>query len=217
MLPVSAHHYRAAFGSDGTTFLNKVSLVRPLSEDDGTAALIAQPPAAPDADPADSPIHVMQHFSKAALKLRRFTCTLIDCPTSVKLTDLTAPSDPVSASLPTTEQVTLRHETGENGELRGLQRDSRRCPIAGRDLVRKLIQQQMFLRSFTIDAFGHHVPRALMQHYSKAALKLYHQEVVNTSEVAPVGVPGISRSSVLVPRSCLNLSHGVDPHSSSYM
>ena len=64
---------------------------------------------------------------------------------------------------------------------------------------------------------GFNITRALMQYYSKAALKLRHQEVVNTSRVAPVGVPGISRSSVLAPRSSLNLSHGADPHSSSYM
>ena len=64
---------------------------------------------------------------------------------------------------------------------------------------------------------GFNITRALMQYYSKAALKLRHQEVVNTSRVAPVGVPGISRSSVLAPRSSLNMSHGADPHSSSYM
>lgn len=238
-----------------------------------------------------------------------FTYTLIDYSTSVKLTDLPLPSEPVSASLPTTEQVTLRHETGENGKLRGPQRDSRRYPIAGRELIRKLTQQNMLLRPFTVDSFGligplasitftgkslphldrhakgercsaglghpearhmldlnyssaapaglfpkadrqwrqdleelgrhpsthwfsgsyharlpsqwakqvlgFNITRALMQYYSNAALKLRRQEVVKTSGVAPVGVPGISRSSVLAPRPSINMSHGADPRASS--
>ena len=39
------------------------------------------------------------------------------------------------AWLPTTAQVTQRHEIGENGKLRGPQRDSRRHPIVGRELM----------------------------------------------------------------------------------
>ena len=88
------------------------------------------------------------------------THTLIDYSTSVKLTDLPLPSEPVLASLPTTAQVTQRHEIGENGKLRGPQRDSRRYPIVGRELIRKLVQQKMLLRPFTIDAFGHIGPLA---------------------------------------------------------
>ena len=60
MSQLSDHRYRALFGPDGFTFLNKVSLERPLSEDDGTDALLALPSVDPDADPADRrrPIHV---------------------------------------------------------------------------------------------------------------------------------------------------------------
>ena len=240
-----------------------------------------------------------------------FTHTLIDYSTSVKLTDLPLPSDPVLASLPTTEQVTQRHEIGENGKLRGPQRDSRRHPIVGRELIRKLTQQKMLLRPFTIDSFGligplafltffgtshphadrhaagdrsslglghpearcmldmnyssaapagllpkadnqwrqdlsevgkhpstywfsgsyharlpsqwakqvlgFNITHALMRYYSNAALKLRRQEAVQTSRDAPVGVPGLSRSSVLAPRTLQSMSHGLDPHSSSYV
>ena len=205
----------------------------------------------------------------------------------------------------------LRHETGENGKLRGPQRDARRYPIVGRELIRKLIQQKMLLRPFTIDAFGHigplasltftgkshpHVDRyatgerssvglghpealhmlnmnysssapvglfpkadrqwrqdlaeegkhpsthwfsgsyharlpsqwakqvlgfnvthALMRYYSNAAFKLRRQEIVQPSRAAPVGVSGISRSSILAPRTSKYMSRGIDLHSSSYM
>ena len=88
------------------------------------------------------------------------------------------------------------------------------CPINSpsdaRDVAGTHVKNLSFVRQQKRFRFMH-------AYYSKAALKLRHQEVVNTSRVAPVGVPGISRSSVLAPRSSLNLSHGADPHSSSYM
>ena len=64
---------------------------------------------------------------------------------------------------------------------------------------------------------GFNVTHALMRCYSNAASKLRRQEVVQASRAAPVGVPGISRSSVLAPRTPKSLSRGRDPYSSSYM
>ena len=47
---------------------------------------------------------------------------------------------------------------------------------------------------------GFNVTHALMRYYSNAAFKLRRQEVIQPSRAAPVGVSGISRSSILAPR-----------------
>ena len=191
------------------------------------------------------------------------------------------------------------------------QRDSRRYPIVGRELIRKLTQQKMLLRPFTIDAFGHlgplasitftgkfhphldrhvsgtrasaglghpeaqhmlamnysrsapaglfpkadrvwrqnlveegkhpsthwfsgsyharlpsqwakqvlgfNITHALMRYYSTAAFRLRRQEIAPASKVTPIGVPGITRPSILAPRTFYTLPRGVDLHSSLYM